>query len=141
VATDETCDVFTICDELASRGWHVRPQLSFGGFPATIHLTLSAATVPRVPEFLDAFKSSVKTAVGAGPVQLAPELVAAIRTVDLRSLDEGTFEDLLAAAGVDPFVGLPDRMATVNALLDVASPPVRQAMLTGFLDRLARPRR
>jgi sphinganine-1-phosphate aldolase len=141
VATDGACDAFTICDELASRGWHVRPQLSFEGFPATIHLTLSAATVPRVPEFLDAFKSSVKTAIGAGPVQLAPELIAAIRTVDLRALDEGTFDDLLARAGVEGFVGLPDRMAPVNALLDAASPPVRQAMLTGFLDRLARPRR
>jgi sphinganine-1-phosphate aldolase len=141
IATDGSCDVFTICDELASRGWHVRPQLSFGEFPPTIALTLSAAAVPRVPEFLDAFKSAVKSATGAGPVQLRDDVVAAIRTVDLRSLDDDTFDDLLALAGVDRFGALPDRMALVNSLLDVATPPVRQALVIGFLDRLARPRR
>jgi glutamate/tyrosine decarboxylase-like PLP-dependent enzyme len=142
VATDDTCDVFTICDELASRGWHVRPQLSFGPFPATIHLTLSAVTVPRIPEFLDALRSSVKLAASAGPVRLAPEAVAALQTVDLRRLDDRTLDGLLQEAGVDLSSGaLPSRMARVDALLDAASPPVRQALLIDFLDRSSRPRR
>lgn len=55
------------------------------------------------------------------------------------------FAHLLAAAGlVDPSAGegglvLPSRMAGVNALLDAAPPAVREAVLVGVLDRLARP--
>jgi hypothetical protein len=94
-----------------------------------------------VPEFLDAFRSAVKSATAIGPVLLPDDVVAAIRTVDLRSLDDDAFDHLLAMAGVDRFGALPDRMALVNSLLDVATPPVRQALVIGFLDRLARPRR
>ncbi|WP_278256964.1 aminotransferase class V-fold PLP-dependent enzyme [Nocardioides convexus] len=36
-------------------------------------------------------------------------------------------------------LGLPERMAPVNALLDVAPPRLREAVLVAFLDRLARP--
>ncbi len=143
LSTDDRCDVFTICDELSSRGWHVQPQLSSGPFPPTVHLVLSAGTVPRVPEFLDAFKASVRTACGAGPVRLTPEALDAVRTVDLRHLDESRMDDLLELAGLDPGPGmaLPDRMAPVRAMLDAATPPVRQAVLVAILDRQSRPRR
>ena len=36
---------------------------------------------------------------------------------------------------------LPNRMAKVNAMLDVASPAMREALLVAFLDRLQRPAR
>ena len=41
----------------------------------------------------------------------------------------------------DPSAGLalPARMAPVNAMLDVASPALREALLIAFLDRLSRP--
>lgn len=142
VGTDDRCDVFTICDELSSRGWYVQPQLSWGAFPPSVHLVLSAATVPRVPEFLDAFKASVRMATGAGPVRLRPEVLEAVRTVDLRRLDEPTLDELLELGGLQPGPGMtwPDRMAPVHAMLDAASPPVRQALLVGVLDRQTRPR-
>ncbi len=35
----------------------------------------------------------------------------------------------------------PGRMAEVNAMLDVASPAMREALLVAFLDRLQRPAR
>ena len=34
---------------------------------------------------------------------------------------------------------LPDRMAEINALLDLAAPALREALLVAFLDRLTRP--
>lgn len=42
----------------------------------------------------------------------------------------------LAGAGGE--LALPERMAPVNALLDVASPRLREALLVAFLDRLSR---
>ena len=53
---------------------------------------------------------------------------------------------LLAASGlVGASAGgeleLPTRMAEVNAMLDVAAPAMREALLKAFLDRLQRPAR
>ena len=63
----------------------------------------------------------------------------------LRDRDGVWFLDALAAAGErSPAtdvadLDLPSRMAQVNAMLDVASPRMREALLVAFLDRLQRP--
>ena len=44
LATDDSCDVYTIADELLARGWYAQPQLPYRGGPASLHLTVSAAT-------------------------------------------------------------------------------------------------
>ncbi|MFL6155484.1 MAG: pyridoxal phosphate-dependent decarboxylase family protein [Marmoricola sp.] len=142
--TDATCDPFTICDEMASRDWYVQPQMSFGGRPATIHLSVSAATLPHVPEFLAALRASVDAAVASGPVTVDPGVVDYIRSLDPAALSDADFDGLLAASGLvgeadDGELALPDRMAEINALLDVASPAMREALLVAFLDRLSRP--
>jgi sphinganine-1-phosphate aldolase len=140
---DGTCDVFTISDEMLARGWFVQPQMAFAGEPPTVHLTLSAATAPLVPEFLAALAESVTAAVAAGPVRVAPELAAAAGAIDPATLDDAAFDGLLQVAGLagaDGSLALPERMAPVNALLNVAPPRLREALLVTFLDRLSRPR-
>jgi hypothetical protein len=138
--TDGTCDVFTLADEMATAGWYVQPQLSFAGRPPTLHLTLSAATAAHIEEFLDALASAVSVAVAAGPVEVGPDLEAFVRALDPASLSEEDFDGLLAAVGMGGETpGLPERMAEVNALLDLASPALREALLIAFLDRLSRP--
>ena len=140
LTTDETCDVFTIADEMLARGWYVQPQMRFGDLPATLHLTFSAATAtassrspttsptrPRLPE------PRVR--------QVPAELVAAAGSLDPATLDDAAFDGLLALAGLSGgggSISLPERMAPLNALLD-ALPPLREALLLGVIDRLARP--
>ncbi len=143
VATDDQLDVFTLADELATRGWYTQPQLRFGAFPATLHLSLSAATVPLLPEFADALAGAVKSALAAGPVTIDPALLEVIGAIDPSRLDEPGFDHLVAAAGLLGSDGLvlPDRMARVNALLDAAPLGLREALLVGFVDRLSRPQR
>lgn len=143
LATDDTCDVFTIADAMARAGWYVQPQLSFERRPATLHLTLSAATAEIVDEFLGALREAVAAAVAAGPVQVDPDVVAFVRALDPAALSDADFDGLLAAVGMagGDGVGLPDSMAEINALLDIASPGLREALLVAFLDRLTRPAR
>jgi glutamate/tyrosine decarboxylase-like PLP-dependent enzyme len=139
---DATLDVFTLADELLARGWYAQPQLSFRDQPPTLHLSLSAATAPLVPDFLAALGESVDVAVEDGPVEVPPELVAAVAAIDPETLDDAAFDGLLQVAGLagaDGALALPERMAPVNALLDVAPPPLREALLVAFLDRLTRP--
>ena len=79
----------------------------------------------------------------AGPVAVDPGVVEFIEALDPAALSDADFDGLLAASGLltDAAAGLalPDRMAPVNALLDVASPALREALLIAFLDRLSRP--
>ena len=142
LVADDTCDVFTISDEMLARGWFVQPQMAFRDQPPTLHLTLSAASAPLVPEFLVALEEAVTAAVEAGPVRVAPELAHAAASLDPATLDEAAFAGLLQLAGLtgdDGRLALPRRMAGVNALLNVASPPLREALLVAVLDRLSRP--
>ncbi|NYI78107.1 pyridoxal phosphate-dependent decarboxylase family protein [Nocardioides panzhihuensis] len=153
VRTDASCDPFTVCDEMATRGWYVQPQMSYAGAPATIHLSVSAATLPHVPEFLEALGEAVAAAVAGGPVTVDPGVAEFIASLDPLTLSDDDFDGLLVAAGLigadsgDPStssghrLALPQRMAEVNAMLDLATPAMREALLVAFLDRLTRPRR
>lgn len=155
LTTDASCDPFTVCDEMAVRGWYVQPQMSFAGSPATIHLSVSAATLRHVPELLAALAEAVAGAVTAGPVTVDPTVATFIGDLDPFSLSEDDFDGLLLAAGLvgpagtegDPStssghrLALPQRMAEVNAMLDLASAAMREALLVAFLDRLTRPTR
>ncbi|MBF4160211.1 aspartate aminotransferase family protein [Nocardioides sp. CBS4Y-1] len=144
IGTDDTCDPFTICDAMTRRGWHVQPQFSWGGRPPTIHLSVSAATAAHLDDFAQAWRASVAEAVAAGPVQVDPGIAAYLGTLDPGTLTPEEFEALLAAAGMgadDDSVGapLPEDRAAVNALIEVAPPALREAVLKAFLDRLSRP--
>lgn len=141
VAADATCDVFTVTDAMTRAGWHVQPQLSYQGQQPTIHLSLSAATATLVDEFLDALREAVAEASAAGPIRVDPDVVAFVQALDPAALTDADFDGLLAAVGMagDGEVGLPESMAEINALLDLAAPALREALLVAFLDRLTRP--
>lgn len=146
LATAADLDPFTLCDEMLARGWHVQPQLAHQGRPATVHLSLSAATGDHVEELLAALADAVAAARAAGPVHVDPEVAAFVAALDPATLGDAEFDGLLAAAGLlgdgggeGGSLALPARMAEVNALLDLASPAMREALMVAFLDRLSRP--
>lgn len=144
--TDQSCDPFTLVDEMTERGWYVQPQMRFRDQPATVHVSVSAATLDHVEGFAGALAESVAAAVAAGPVQVDPEVAAVVALLDPATLDDAAFDGLLAAAGLvnteaeaETGLSLPTRRAGVNALLDLAAPPLREAVMRAFLDRLSRP--
>ncbi|WP_345506037.1 pyridoxal phosphate-dependent decarboxylase family protein [Terrabacter aeriphilus] len=142
LVADDTCDVFTISDEMLGRGWFVQPQMRFRDLPATLHLTFSAATAASSDLIATDLADATAAARAVGPATPPAELVAMAASIDPATLDEATFAGLLAAAGLAGDGGalvLPDRMAPVNALLDALPPELREALLLGVVDRLARP--
>lgn len=141
VETDGTCDVFTIADLMLDRSWLVQPQMSFNGSDPSLHFSMSAATARSVPELIDALGDAVAEAVKAGPIQVHPELATAAAALDPATLDDETVDGLLTMAGLSSEAGevsAPERMAPVNALLNIAPPPLRESLLIAFLDRLSR---
>ena len=143
-STDSSCDAFTVCDEMLARGWYVQPQMSYAGQGPSVHLSVSAGTRAHVDEFLAALAESVAAAQAAGPIAVDPGIASYIESLDPAALTDADFDGLLAASGlVGEGAGgqleLPRRLAEVNAMLDLASPAMREALLITFLDRLQRP--
>lgn len=141
IGTDTCVDIFTIADLMLDRGWFVQPQMAFGDEPPTLHLTISAANSGSEPEFLAALAEATAQAAVQGPIVIDPMLAEAAATLDPSTLDDEAFDALLALAGLasdDGQVAAPDRLGGVNALLNVAPPRVREALLIAFLDRLSR---
>ncbi|MGN6780553.1 MAG: pyridoxal phosphate-dependent decarboxylase family protein [Marmoricola sp.] len=139
--TDASCDVFTLADLMGDAQWWVQPQLSFRGGPPSVHLSVSAAT--DVDAFLGALDAALDQAVLRGPVVVEEEVAAFVRALDPATLSDADFDGLLAAVGMvgGEGVAVPEQMAGINALLDLAAPALRERLLVTFLDRLGRPAR
>ncbi|HEY7597238.1 MAG TPA: aminotransferase class V-fold PLP-dependent enzyme [Actinophytocola sp.] len=136
-ATDDF-DVFTVADEMTARRWYVQPQFGFAASPANLHLTVTAANSGTEQALLTDFADAVAAARKAGPVRLAPDLVAAIGALDPAGLTPEQFAGLLAAAGMTG-VAAPERMAEVNSMLAVAAPRLRERLLVEFLSGMYTP--
>lgn len=139
LVTDDSCDVYTIADELLVRGWYAQPQLPYRGGPASLHLTVSAATGPGVPDVLAALREATAAAQAAGPVAVDPAIAGLLGSLDPMALDEATLGGLLAAAGLaggDGGLALPTRMAPIHALLAACPPGLRAALLTAVIERV-----
>ncbi|MEG3634092.1 pyridoxal phosphate-dependent decarboxylase family protein [Micromonospora palythoicola] len=138
-ATETGPDLFMLVDELAARGWHTQPQLSYAGLPPSVHLTVTAAVAPRAAEFGPDLADAVAAARAAGPVGLPPQLRALAGTLAPEELTGDLVAGLAAGLGLGPGGGLPERMAPVNTLLDAAPPALRERLLVEFVSLLQRP--
>lgn len=130
-------DVFVLADELAARGWHTQPQMTFGDLPATIHLTVTAAVAPTAREFGADLAAAVAAARERGPTQLPAPLLEAAAGLTPEMVTPQLVAGLAEGLGLGG--GDFSRMATVNSLLNVVPPALREALLTGFLSLLQRP--
>jgi glutamate/tyrosine decarboxylase-like PLP-dependent enzyme len=145
IVADDTCDVFTIADEMAGRGWYVQPQMTWEGNPPTLHLSVSAATRPLVDDCLAALGESVAAAQALGPVEVDRNILKILRELRPEKLTDEDFDALLLAGGLAGEVGelgvvtLPEKMAPVNVLLNASGPALREALVVAYLDRLFRP--
>jgi sphinganine-1-phosphate aldolase len=132
LASDDV-DLFVLADELAARGWHTQPQMTYADMPPTIHLTVTAAVHATAAAFAPDLAEAVAAARAHGPVELPPLPPLTPETIT---------PELIAALAEGLGLGAGDftRMATVNAILNAAPPALREALLTGFLSHLQHPR-
>ncbi|WP_017604374.1 pyridoxal phosphate-dependent decarboxylase family protein [Nocardiopsis alkaliphila] len=135
---DPELDVFVLGDRVAEQGWFLQPQLSYAGIPPNLHLTLTGVSLAGVDALLEVLAASVEACVGTRP-RVPEGLTEVIEGLDLSSLDDGTFVELLASVGVK--LGGPggSGMAVVNSVLDGLAPATREALLVRFLSALNSP--
>ncbi|MGY2002406.1 pyridoxal phosphate-dependent decarboxylase family protein [Blastococcus sp. SYSU DS1024] len=135
-------DVLNLADEMTARGWLLQPQPPFaqdgGDLPATLHLTVTAATADRVAALLADLADAARAAAALPRPVPDPELVAAAATIDPAALTVAEVEALLELAGISGG-SLPERMAPVHALVAALPRPVAERLLAGVLGRVYRP--
>jgi hypothetical protein len=98
---------------------------------------------PQTDVFLADLAASVEAARGLGRVEVDPGLLAMAASLDPSSLPPGAVEMVLAAAGIslggDGGEGLPERRATLNAILDLAPEPLVEWLLIEVIGSILRP--
>jgi glutamate/tyrosine decarboxylase-like PLP-dependent enzyme len=131
----EGFDLFHVIDEMRNRGWYVQPQLSFRHYTPNIHLSVGPGNAPHVDAFLEDLVDAVEAA------RKLPATDASALLEQLAAASEGgeltpeTFEVLLGAAGISGNA-LPERMATINALLDALPTELSEDLLKRYLNAL-----
>lgn len=138
---DPALDLFVLADELAARGWHTQPQLSYAGLPRSIHLTVTASMAGSAGPFAAALAQSVSAALAHGPVELPAELSGLVAALGPAEVTPDLVATLAAGLGLAPGSRTPlgERQAFINALVDAAPVAVREALFSAFLSLLQRP--
>jgi sphinganine-1-phosphate aldolase len=135
-ASDEV-SVFHVADEMRARGWFVQPQLAFGASKENLHLSINPASARWVDDFLVDLADAVQAARQLPEGELAAGIADAVAGIDPATLSDDQFSRLLSFAGVEAS-GLPARMAGINEMMNALSPPMREALLIAYMNRLYR---
>jgi len=138
-SADPELDVFVLADELAARGWHVQPQMSYDGVPASVHLSVTAAVAPHTDAFADALGEAVAAARAHGAAIVPTGIGDLLGRLDPAALTPELVRSLASGLGFSADSAPPERMAAVNAVLDAAPPALRARLLVAFMDLLQRP--
>jgi sphinganine-1-phosphate aldolase len=134
--TSDEFHVFHIPDLMKKRGWYVQPQLGYAGHRENVHLSITAANVPHVDAFLADLREACDEA-RAMPKNddFVSGIAAAAASIDPAQLDEATFTNLLAAAGLNG-VGVPEQSAPINQILQALPRPLAKAILIHYVNQL-----
>ena len=132
-------DVRVICDEMATRGWILGAQPGHGGAP-TAHMCVMSVHEPQVDSFLADLAASVESARSLGRVEIDPNLLALAATLDPANLPPEAIGMVLSVAGISlDGNSLPERRATLNAIIDAAPAPLVETLLVTVLGEVLRP--
>jgi sphinganine-1-phosphate aldolase len=135
--TSDTVNVFHIIDEMKERGWYIQPALAFDRSKEHIHMSINASNVNWVDEFLSDLEACVEKAKGMSAGGLAEALKEGLSKLNLPELTEEALSKMVAALGMQGD-SLPERMADIQAILNVCQPVVRERLVTEFVNELFR---
>lgn len=131
------CDVFTVAEQLAARGWHGVAQPSRGDLPATLRLSVDESVRDRVEDCAAAVLGAARAARALGPVRLPTRVLDQLARLDPSTVGPHDVALLVEALGLE--VGAAAGAARFGALVDAAAPPLREAIVAGHAALLTAP--
>ncbi|CAB4742698.1 unannotated protein [freshwater metagenome] len=135
--TSEGCDPFTLAEQLTLLGWDAEAQPSWSGGPATVRLVVGAAAATEPERLVGVLERAVGAARAQGPLALPTRVRDHLPRLEPARLTTGDVTVLLDALALEPERA--PGTARFEALLDLAEPPLRAALLARLEDLLRRP--
>ena len=132
--TSEEINVFRLLDEMRAMGWYLQPQLNFRGSRENVHLSLTAAGVPRVDDMLDALRQCVDRVKGTDKDD-AGLLKDMVEQIDFAQMNDESLSEMLVTAGIGSD-GLPVRMAEINGIMNAMPADMREKVLIACFNEL-----
>jgi glutamate/tyrosine decarboxylase-like PLP-dependent enzyme len=127
-------NIFELDDEMTARGWSLLPQFACGGGPANVHISISSSNVPLLDQLINDLREAVDYLRREGPLVDREAIAREVAKVVDRPLDELALH-LAPLAGLTG-MGLPERMATLNTILNLLPATARDQLLAAFINAL-----
>lgn len=128
-------NVYELNDLLKQKGWVIGAQLKKGNMPATLHLTINKVNTPYVDEFIADLKEAVKELNKFSFGNLKEKATISATKLLANNLDADSFEKVTKMLGMDEG-GLPDKMSTLNKLMEVLPNDFVKKMVVDFMNDL-----
>ena len=135
----DVLDVGVVADLMRARGWHLQTQLSYGSAPASLHLTVDAATAGTVEAMLGDLAVCCAQVRVADVPRIPDALAAVLGSLTVDQVTPQTLSDLMSAAGLGGGDLVLD--ARVSTMLQALAPDVRGAVALLVADGLFTPTR
>ena len=134
IAADDF-NIFPLMEDLKDRGWYLQAQLEYECSPANLHLTIGQANIPYIDALLKDVDECVQNLRENPPVtdadDLSPDILALLENISPEIFEE--VSKMLGAGEGD----MPERMDTINSLLNQLSPQAREKILIEFVHKLS----
>lgn len=128
-------DIYELTDLLKNKGWVIGAQIKKRNLPASIHLTINKVNVPQIEPFLADLQEAVKSLKGFKFGNIKEKATISATKMLAQNLDAKTFDKVIQMLGMDDGA-LPDKMSTLNKLMEVLPNDFVKKMVVEFMNDL-----
>ncbi len=136
-STSKNINVYRLADALRNKGWYVQPQFARANSPANLHISMNRSTVDQAEAFLKDLQQTIEALKQEEISDEARKLHAELDKLSIK-FDDQTFLKLTEMAGVTG-TELPDKMETINQIMEVLPYDVSEWILIEYLNNLMVP--
>lgn len=133
--TCEGFNTFSLMKEMKAKGWYLQAQLAYQCSPENLHITVGLTNVPYIDELLIDLAEATARLRKDPPKTDADALPDDILNL-LENITPEIFDEVSKMLGSGDGE-LPERMDTVNSLLNQLSPQAREKILVEFVHKLS----
>lgn len=133
--TCEGFNTFSLMEEMKAKGWYLQAQLAYENSPENLHITVGLTNIPFIDELLSDLAEATARLIKDPPKTDADGLPEDILNL-LENITPEIFEEVSKMLGAGEG-DLPERMDTVNSLLNQLSAPAREKILIEFVHKLS----
>lgn len=136
-STSQKINVYRLADALKTKGWFLQPQFKRASSPANLHISMNRSTVHQAKAFLKDFEETIEELKHEEVDDKTKALQAELEKLSIK-FDDETFFKLADMAGVTG-TELPDKMETINQIMEVLPYDVSEWILIEYLNNLMIP--